>query len=322
MITITKDKIYHSPFTLKKTIPDSDVVTEVEVSDIIHMLGEEVELGEDITFKTIFDLIIFHKDFLNILFGKELRGLIIEDFIEDYEKDFDLIFDNEGFNLRLSWNSEIFSYDNEVEYLDYVAFEGYGKLNIKEDEEDYPVSLAFLSLSEIRNKHIFLDNVFELQDEESFKSDIGALFKANYRRFTLYDVFSSVIREISFYGNPEQREIQKIEFQKRALEFEQFLENESEEGNFVEWDEVSEEIDEMIGLSFEKNDNKSFWDVLYPKEEPTGPSTQDKVDTVIIAIAEGSGVSLDEQLKKAHDDEDFETAAKLLKLIKKRDNKK
>lgn len=318
MITITKDKIYRSPFTLKKTKQDSESVTEVNISDVIYMLGEEVELGEDATFKSLFDIIVFHKDFLNILFNKEMHGFLIEDFVSDYEKEFDLVFDNEGFNLRLSWNCEIFEYNNEVEYVDYVAFEAFGKLNMKEDKEDYPISIAFVSLAEIRNKLIFLDNTFELHDDESYKSDIGAVFKANYRPFTLYDILASILREITFYGKPEQRDIQRKELEKQALEIEGFLES----GDIIEWDDVSEDIDEMISKNFEENDNKSFWDIIYPKEEPTGPSSQEKIDTAIIALAEGSNISLDRQLKEAHDAEDYEKAARLKRLIDKRDGRK
>ena len=81
MITITRDKIYSSPFSLKKTNSNSKEVKEIQASDVIKFLGEEVELGDDVTFKNLFDIIILHKDFLNVLFSKEMRELMIDDFI-------------------------------------------------------------------------------------------------------------------------------------------------------------------------------------------------------------------------------------------------
>ena len=291
---------------------------------MVHLLGDEVELGEDVTFKTLFDIIIANKDFLNVLYGKEMHGFVIDDFIEDYEKDFELVFDDGGFNLRLSWNSEVFDYDNEVEYIDYVAFEAFGKLNIKKDKEDYPISIAFVSLSQIRNKHVFLDNSFEIQNRESNESDIGAVFKANYRPFSLYDLTLSILREITFFGKPEQREEYRKELEKKAKDFESL--EEIEEANLIEWDENDDEIDDvddMIFRDLKVSDDKSFWDILYPKEELAKPVlNQEKIDSVIIALAEGSDLSLDDQLKKAHDEENYEKAGKLKRLIDKRDSKK
>jgi hypothetical protein len=324
MITITKDKIYRSPFTLKKTSPDSDLVIEIEIADVIYMLGEEVELGEDVKFKNLFDLIIFNKDFFNILFSKEMRKILIEDFISDYENDFDTSLGNEDFKLRLAWQTEVFEYEKEIEYLDYVSFEAFGKLNVKTDEEDYPISIAFVSLAELKEKLVFIDNTFELHDDESYENEIGALFKANYRPLRLYDMFSSILREIAFYGNPEQRDIQRKELQKRAIEFEELINEEdfdAESNEFKNWNDISDEIDDMINQDFEKEDYHSFWDKIYPKSSPTGPSTQDKVDTAIVALSEGSNISLERQLQEAHDSEDYERAARLKRLIDKRDGK-
>jgi hypothetical protein len=322
MITITKDKIYISPFTLKKTKVDSEDVVEIMPSEVIYRLSDEVELGEDVTFKDLFDIIVLNEDFFNILFGKEMHGLKIGNFIEDYEKEFEIIFNTSGFNLRLSWNSEIFDYDNEVEYSDYVAFEAFGKLNIKEDKEDYPISIAFVSLSQIRNKHVFLDNSFVIQGESNDESDIDALFKANYRPFSLYDLVLSILREITFFGSPEQREEYRMELEKKAKDFESLEQIEGDDNDF-EWNEISEEIDDMIFRDLKVNDDKSFWDVIYPKEESVKPVlNQEKIDSVIIALAEGSDLSLDEQLKKAHNEEDYEKAGKLKRIIDKRDTKK
>ena len=89
MITITKDKIYRSPFSLKSTKPDSDTVKEIEVGEVIYNLGESVEFGEDLTFERLFDIMIFHKEFFNILFSSEMRGAVIDDFIDIHQWNID-----------------------------------------------------------------------------------------------------------------------------------------------------------------------------------------------------------------------------------------
>jgi len=319
MITITKDKIYRSPFTLKKTRPDSEEVEIVPVSNLIYMLGEEVELGEDVTFKTIFDIIIFHKDFLNILFAKEMSGYLIDDYISDYEKNIKSKLDDEHFDLRLAWYSDVYEYNHEVEFVEYVAFEAFGRLSVSEEEGEYPISLAFVSLSEIKNKLVKVDNTFELHDDESYKSDIGALFKANYKSLTVYDIFRSILREVTFYGKPEERDNQRGELERQAIEFEELIHDEDFDEDLHDWDDIDDEI--THGLGIDSIDGDSYWDLIYPNSKKT-EERRNKVDSAIIAISEGSGISLEEQLKEAHDSEDYETAAKLKKLIDKKNAKK
>jgi len=317
MITITKDSIYHSPFSLKRTDSDSDMVEVIKAADIIYSLGDEIELGEDVTFKNLFDIIIFHKEIFNTIFKEELGGLLIEDFIEDYEKDFSVEFNKIGFKLRLSWQSEVYQYDDEIEYLDYTSFEAFGRL-YEEDEEDYPVSLSYVSLCEIREKNIFLDHTFELYDEENYTNDVEPLFKAHHRDFTLYNIFSSILREISFYGTPEERDVLRDELEKKSKEF---LSKEHFE-DMIRWDDISEEIDEMMSQELiDKESVETFWDKLYPKQKNIGTSTKSKVDSAIIALSKGADIPLEQQLQEAHDSEDYETAGKIKKLIDKRDKK-
>lgn len=313
MITITKNKIYTSPFSLKRMKKDSEDVKEVKIADVINMLGDEVELGIDATLKNLFDIIIFHKDFLNILFNKEMHGLLIDDFILDYESNFVSPFSKENFDMRFSWQSEVFEYDKEIEYMDYVAFEAFGKLNKEKDTENYPISIAFVRLCEIRDRRIILDNTFELHDDESHENDIEAVFKANYRAFTLYELISSILYEITLYGKPEQRDNKRDEIERRIKDFEGFSEYEINEGHIMEWDEISNEIDEM-----NQGDFKSFWDEIYPKEEKSISEISGK----LFIMSDISDKPLEEQMKEAEELEDYETAAEIKKLIDRRKSQK
>lgn len=315
MITITRNKIYSSPFTLKKIKPNSKEVKEIHVADVIRMLGEEVELGEDVTFKNLFDIIILHKDFLNILFSKEMNELLIDDFIIDYEKESKNDFNTEKFDMRLSWQSDVFEYEKEVEYVEYVSFEAYGSLDY-EDNQEYPISIAFVPLCEIKNKLVFLDHTFELLDESNYPDEIETIFKANYRAFTLYDIFSSILSEITFYGKPDEREKEMKELQRRINNFEGFM-SDSEIDNMMGWDDFSNEIDSVN----EKDDDYiSFWDTIYPPEEPKEEKTE--INGKLLFFSEISEKPLEVQLKEAHDSEDYETAAKIKKLIDRRNGQK
>jgi len=319
MITITRDNIYRSPISLKQTEAKSKSVEEVNVADVICFLGEEVEFGEDIIFKNLFDVIIFHKDFFNILYANELKGTLIEDFIDEYESDLRIINNNVDYKLRFSWIADTYDHGTSVELFDYVSFDAFGKLNKKEDKQDYGISVALSSLCEIKHDAVFIDNTYEIKDYSTMENEIDSIFKANVKPITLYDVFGSILVEISKFGTPEDREAVVGEaFGPASRKDDEEIIRE----HYDEREAVKNDILNMISEDYDKDNNKSFWDVLYPKEEPTGTSSQEAVNNAIIALSEGADIPLEEQLKEAHDNEKYELAAKIKKLIDQRDDKK
>lgn len=318
MITITKDKIYYSPFSLKDIGEDSDAVKELEIGDVIFMLSEEIAMGPDTTFRNVFDMILYHKDLLNVLYSKELKGGLIDDFIDDYENDFDASLSNDTYRLMVSWDFEVFEFDNKVECIDYVSFSGIGKLNVSGVDEEYINSLSLTPLSEMKDKRIFLNNSIEIHNDDTLQANGAPLFRANYRRITLYDLFLSIIHEISFYGGPSEREKQKKEIESMSEELDAFIESNMNEDGYIDWENI--EQGEVLGDDFDGVINKSFWDKLYPPGTDDG-EVVDNFDSLILAVSEGSGLTLEEQLSEAHDNEEYEKADKILKLIKKRDRK-
>lgn len=316
MITLTKDKIYFSPFSLKNTKPDSDSVKELTMSQAVFNLGDSVEFGEDVTFSAIFDFIIFHKELFNVAFSYEMRELLIDDFIADYKKDFSTIYDNQEYDLRVMWQSNIYKHDGFSDFVDYVVFDAFGKIDKNIDGEKYGISIQLSSLSEIKDKLIIIDNSFNIQNSE------GSILKANFRILTLRDVISAILSEITYYGNPEERDETRKELEKRNKEVEGWIEDGTIEERMNSEDDIKDDLNEMMEKSYVDESNMTFWDTLYPKEKPTGESDKESVDNAIIVLSEGSEIPLEQQLQEAHDAEEFEKAAKIIKLIKKRDNKK
>lgn len=67
----------------------------------------------------------------------------------------------------------------------------------------------------------------------------------------------------------------------------------------------------------------TFWDTIYPSENPIGKSSKELAEDKMIALSEDEGLpSLEEMLADAVDEDDYEKAAKIKKLIDKRDEKK
>lgn len=313
MITITRDKIYSSPVSLRDSEPDSKAVKEISVEDLADRLGEEVEFGDDLTFKEVFDIIIFHKDYFNQVFAREMKGLNIDEFIDDYEKDFKVINVNIDFRLRISWQCDVQEQRGVTWFVDYSVFDAFGKLNKSSDTEEYPISVALSSLSEIKDNIIFLDETFEIKKYESYDNDIDSIFKAR-KPFILYEVISAILRDITHFGAPDDRDdaVKDAVDKSNGFDPEAF---EDEESNLMK------EINELLESDYNQEDKKSFWDVLYPGSNPTGRSSQDVIDDAIIALSEGADMSLEEQLEEAHKNEEYEKAAKLKRLIERRDGK-
>lgn len=251
MITITKDKIFLSDFSLKRTKAGSESVEEISVDDVVYSIGEVVEIGQDVTFERLFDIIIFHKDFFNILFNAEMDGLTIDDFILDYEKDFELLHPFQKYKLMLSWDVAIYEVNDEIEYYDYPVFEAFGKIDTRIEGEEYPINISFSSLSQFRKELVILDNSFEIQNSNSHMDEIEASFKANYRPFTLYELFGSILHEITQFGTPNERDKALKEVQDKNEEINRWIEEGSIEENFSS----SDLIDEMSDLLDQEHDD-------------------------------------------------------------------
>lgn len=322
MITITKDKIFLSDFSLKRTKAGSESVEEISVDDIIYSLGEVVEIGEDVTFERLFDMIIFHKDFFNILFNAEMDGLTIDDFILDYEKDFELLNPFQKYKLMLSWDVAIYEVNDEIEYYDYPVFEAFGKIDTRIEGEEYPINVSFSSLSQFRKELLVLNNSFEIQNSNSHMNEIEASFKANYRPFTLHDLFGSILHEITQFGTPDEREKALMEVQAKNEEINKWIEEGVIEESFSSTDLI-DEMSELLEQDHDDDDNLTFWDTLYPSDKPIGKSSKELAEDKMIALSEDEDLpSLEEMLADAEDVEDYEKAAKIKKLIDKRDEKK
>ena len=251
-----------------------------------------------------------------------MRGLVIDDFIFDYEKEVMVIHENQDYKLRFTWACDVYEYDGEVDFVDYISLDAFGMIDKSVDKENYGISIAFSSLSEISESLIFVDNTFDIQDSKTYDNEIESIFKASYRDVTLYQIISAVLREICFYGKPDERDAQRRELERRSEDIQKWVEEGTLEQHTKSWDTVRDELDDMIDENYQEEDKTTFWDTLYPKEKPTGKSSQEAIDNVIIALSEGSDTPLEEQLKEAHDAEDYEKAAKLKKLIDKRDGNK
>ena len=153
-------------------------------------------------------------------------------------------------------------------------------------------------------------------------NEIEASFKANYRPFTLHDLLGSILHEITQFGTPDERDKTLKEVQAKNEEINKWIEEGVIEENYSSSDLV-DEMSELLDQDHDDNDNLTFWDTLYPSDKPIGKSSKELAEDKMIALSEDEDLpSLEEMLADAEDVEDYEKAAKIKKLIDKRDEKK
>ena len=181
MITWKKEGIFKNERELKKIDP----------SNLHKYFNDRLIIEDGVLFKDIFDVIIHNKKFYDDIFYSYLGGHSIEDFFYDYltetknEKNLD--------SVEFSWIADVYEIDGVNEISQYIHF---GGMN---GDEHY--SLSFTPLFDMKNLKVVLDNEFEIQnlsktDEKPIKY---------IKEFTLFDIISTLLYEISFYGTPERR---------------------------------------------------------------------------------------------------------------------
>lgn len=214
MIKLTKNEIVYS----NDYNPDCDKYVRREVDHLYLYLNERVELGKDFTFGDLFN------------------------HIERDKKTFDLIFSSclGHYPLQL-WLDEIKKpgpeEDDEIDYLEirrYGEYWDWGDIDIsigisgvgkKEDGPSY--GIGFTSLNELKHLSLRLNEDFEISEIITSSRIVTFLarwlkkigvplgrwdnpFNRTYVKgkveFTVYELITTVLHEISFYGSPEERE--------------------------------------------------------------------------------------------------------------------
>lgn len=229
MIVIEKDSIIY--------IDQSNEVHEIYPTDLPSHLGDVVELGDFVTFSRIFDLIIDNKELFNTIFAEDLGFYKIEQYLEEYHKP--VSHSKDIYDLEVHIVCQAHTYTDYRDFLYYTSFQGYGKLeDDHESEEPYPISLSFIPLNELKNKYIRVnDKVQVCTFTEEGNVDRSILYDGQIK---LFGFFSAILHEISFFGDPEDRDNVSDEMEDGE---ESYLEDE-EEG--VPWEALKSEWAEEI----------------------------------------------------------------------------
>jgi len=240
MITITKDNIYRSGFSIVD-MRKPELLEIVPDDEIVEFFSEEVELGESVTFERLFDIIIENKEKFNEIYHSCL-GCSLSPFINEIN---DIPTEKSELNyLEVFWQSD--KSDNDITITSNLHGMGIETSNDgpykKGDSIAYAVD--FTSLNNLKYLHIRLNkNViimnYDKTDEDNYEIELGN------KEFTIFDLFYAIFYEISWHGDPTRRENRLSELEE-SLEI---SEEDMKEGRTHTMDEMNDFFEEM-----EKND--------------------------------------------------------------------
>lgn len=260
MITITNKNIYYSDFSLVE-LPSLDKIEIIQPGEIISFLSDNVELGESVTFKRLFELVSANLDKFNEIFYSSLGGYVLDPYLQEIENNPTEPHDMDY--LEIHWFCD--KYDSELNIT--PALHG---ISLK--EENY-FALDFESLNNLKNYIIRINEAVEIIDYIPFaKPDDDAIKKIELgnKSFTLFELFNAIFFEISFHGGPQDKkeryqeieesitesELEQLEESEKFTTFEEILEKfDSEDKYLVKYKDLRERVNEDR-LSIAKNLSK------------------------------------------------------------------
>jgi len=262
MIFISKEGILTREYN-----SDTKKFDDTLVESIAVCLNQEVSLSKDLTFMDLFSILEKEKSLINVLFMSQLGGFDFNLYLDDIKKPIskkekiEEDENNEIHYLELRWVAESTTYENDSEENDiniYPDFHGWGRWIDESSGEpiDGGVAIEFTPLRLLKDFKIKLNNKFEIYNTIFFeKPDKDGkeleteIILESYRSFSVYDLISTILFEISFLGPPEDRD----EAFEELLESSEKYKNEF--GDLYDHDEVKKSIkNKIFGTDMEAKD--------------------------------------------------------------------
>lgn len=223
MITLTKDKIIYS----NHFNPECDEYVRREVPYLWPYLNEAVELSKDFTLEDLFNHIEKNRYVFQFVFDSCLGHYSLQLYIDEIEKPGPEKEDNEIDYLEIHRWGEYWPW-GEIDLS--IGFSGVGK---KEDDTAY--GLGFTPLSELKHLSLRLNKDWEVSEViipsrivmyfvrllkkigiplGKWDNPFSRTYVKGKAEFTVYELITAILNEISFYGSPEERNGKMDELEK------------------------------------------------------------------------------------------------------------
>jgi len=241
MITITNNKIYYSeePISYLNSIDNADVI---DPNDILLFLSDTVELGENLIFKRLFDIISYNVNDFNDIFYSSLDGYYIDPFLQEIENNPTDKLDMDYIEVNWSCNK----YDNELSAISTIHGVSYN------DTDFYAID--FVPLNNLKKLNISINKNFIVYDYNKLiegKNEEESTINLGEKSFTLFDLYNAIFSEITFHGGP-------LDKKERFEELEKCIEEEN-----INADEYKELKSSTLNDLIEKYEKEDKYLVKY-----------------------------------------------------------
>lgn len=219
----------------------SNELNKISDKELPKYLGNTIEIGEDVTFGRIFDLLILNREFLNTALYSFTYGYDIDFYIDEIYKD------SEEVNSDIEYYEVYRVFEHMIdssgeEYNEYY----YGIHGVSFDENGRKTNhaLSFKPLCEIKNIPIRVNNELNITVDTGIKFNDVKTLSEKYKTLhkaqipmTLFNFLGAIMFEMTFYGVPENRDIKKSELYDMVREIEVLKSEGKEYGKRLEFDE-------------------------------------------------------------------------------------
>jgi hypothetical protein len=218
MITLKKTGIFYKS--------DHRDKKEKKVKTVIPFLSEIIHIDKDFTLLDFFKLLKKNTPLYETVFSSALGHYRLDPFIKDVSKKFKGDDEDDMDRIEVYWSTDQWEFEGKNEVSVSTGTHGVGM----KGKEKHCYAIEFTPLSQMKNMPIVLDVSFKMFPAwgENKKWDDKPVVQG-YREFTVYDVFSSILYELSYSGSPEQRDNQWGELVETMEEAKEQIKKEEEQ---------------------------------------------------------------------------------------------
>jgi hypothetical protein len=225
---------------------------ERKIDSFIPFLNEQIEVEDDITFEDFFSQIMNESDLVSVIFASQLGHYDLGNWRKEWAKPF--VNEPDGHTrtkyLEVAWAAEWWDHDLDREIEEWVAFGGKGEILMDDTdkwEDDMGISFSFTPINELKGYPFKINTEYKLFDWAAYRKNKNARKRDKWfavdgvKRMRVYEVIGGILDDISFYGDPDNRDEKGEELKERCDETDKLLEEKGldkalEDGDLYKWD--------------------------------------------------------------------------------------
>lgn len=236
-ILVKKDGIYRRDWN------DGEQLEE-KIESFIPYLNEEIRVKNDITFEDFFNHVMKEYEIMSVIFASHLGNFNLGKWKNEWEKPFVNEFDGhtKPKYLEVSWVAELWDediYGNHKQVEEWISFGGRGESLNEETgdwENDVGISFSFSPINELKDFPFYINTEYKMFDwkkdkinRKNNKKSENCYCVVGVKPMKLFDVIGGILGDISFYGEPENRNETGEELRQQSDDLEKLLDEKGHE---------------------------------------------------------------------------------------------